>query len=61
MSAYGNGSVYPRKDERWVAKVIVNGKPKTKYAKTEKEANKALRDLWVALFFVLTLLYLTSR
>src|SRR5947209_4111924 len=46
MAAYGNGSVFRRKDGRWVAKIIVDGKPRTRYAKSETGANKALRELW---------------
>ena len=46
----GRGSVFPRKDGRWVAQFIVEetGKPKHLYASTEKEAyeklDKALQE-----------------
>ncbi|GCF07351.1 tyrosine-type recombinase/integrase [Dictyobacter arantiisoli] len=41
----GNGSVFQRKDGRWVAQFLVEGTGKTKqlYAATEKEANEKLQ------------------
>ena len=46
-SSYGNGSVYSRKDGRYVASIKdpVSGKRIERYAKTEKEAEKLLEDL----------------
>ena len=41
---HGEGSVFQRKDKRWVAQITLeNGKKKFLYRKTEKEANAALR------------------
>ena len=43
---YGEGSVFPRKDGRYVAQVkLENGKNKQTYHKTEKEAQVALRKM----------------
>jgi len=44
--SYGNGSVFKRADGRWVAKIIHNGKPRMRYAKTKHEAETKLRELW---------------
>lgn len=46
-SSYGAGSVYPRKDGRYVASIKdpVSGNRIERYAKTEKEAGKLLEDL----------------
>lgn len=46
-STYGSGSIYQRKDGRWVASFLhpENGKPIMRYAKTEKEAQKKLEDI----------------
>ena len=38
----GTGSVYRRKDGRWVAAVTVNGKRKVAYAKTQRDAREKL-------------------
>lgn len=46
MADYGNGSVYQRKDGRWIAAIIVNGKKRVRYAKSEKEARNKLKELW---------------
>lgn len=43
---HGNGTVFQRKDGRWVAQAYVNGKKWTKYAKNEREGRRKLRDLW---------------
>ncbi len=45
-NVYGTGAVFQRKDGRWVAKIYVDGKPKTRYAKTEKDAWRAVKTLW---------------
>jgi hypothetical protein len=45
-NVYGTGTVYQRKDGRYVAKIYVEGKARTKYAKTEKAAWLAVKDLW---------------
>ena len=43
---YGEGTVFQRKDGRWVAQIrLDNGKQKQRYCKTEKEANAALRKM----------------
>jgi len=43
---HGEGSVFPRKDGRWVAQIrLENGKHKQSYHKTEKEAQVALRKM----------------
>jgi len=43
---HGEGSVFQRKDGRWVAQVrLENGKLKSTYHKTGKEANVALRKM----------------
>ena len=43
---HGEGSVFQRKDGRWVAQVrLENGKLKSSYHKTGKEANVALRKM----------------
>jgi integrase len=44
---YGAGSVYQRKDGRWCAAITdpQTGKRKVRYAKTEREASRALRDM----------------
>lgn len=45
-SNYGEGSVFPRKDGRWVAQLkMENGKKRQVYRKSEKEANTALRKM----------------
>ena len=46
MRGYGNGSIYQRGDGKWVAAIMVDGKKRVRYAKTEKEAKKRLRELW---------------
>lgn len=46
MADYGNGSVYKRKDGKWVAAIVVNGKKRVRYAKSEREAHNRLKDLW---------------
>lgn len=46
LPTYGNGSVYQRKDGRWIAKVYIDGKAVTRYAKSEKEAYERLSELW---------------
>ena len=46
MADYGNGSVYKRGDGKWVAAIIVNGKKRVRYAKSEREAHNRLKDLW---------------
>ena len=44
---YGEGSIYQRKDGRWVAKFKGEGmtKPRVVYAKSESEAKRKLREL----------------
>ena len=44
---YGEGSIYQRKDGRWVAKFKGEGmtKPRVVYAKSEPEAKRKLREL----------------
>lgn len=43
---HNEGSVFQRKDGRWVAQVrLENGKKQQRYCKTEKEAHAALRKL----------------
>lgn len=43
---HGEGSVFQRKDGRWVARITLpNGKKKTTYCKTEKEAERARRKM----------------
>ena len=43
---YGEGSVFLRKDGRWVAQIKLEGrKNKQTYHKTEKEAQVALRKM----------------
>jgi hypothetical protein len=38
---HGEGSIFRRKDGLWVARLVqANGKPKTPYAKTRKEAGE---------------------
>ena len=45
-SNYGEGSVFQRKDGRWVAQLkMENGKKRQVYRKSEKEANTALRKM----------------
>ncbi|MBI4498824.1 MAG: site-specific integrase [Chloroflexi bacterium] len=44
-TSYGTGTVYQRKDGRWVAALSLAGRPITRYAKTEKEAKAKLADL----------------
>ena len=45
-SNYGEGSVFIRKDGRWVAQLkMENGKKRQVYRKSEKEANTALRKM----------------
>ena len=45
-SNYGDGSVFQRKDGRWVAQLkMENGKKRQVYRKSEKEANTALRKM----------------
>lgn len=46
MADYGNGSVYQRKDGRWIAAIIVKGKKRVRYAKSEREAHNRLKELW---------------
>jgi integrase len=42
----GEGTVFQRKDGRYVAQIrLENGKKKQRYCKTEKEANVALRNM----------------
>lgn len=42
----GEGSIFQRKDGRWVAAITLpNGKKKTKYAKTQREARQWLFDM----------------
>src|SRR3954462_9184805 len=41
----GEGSVYQRKDERWVAACTINGKQRLKYAKTRAEASRLLTEM----------------
>ncbi|GCE18570.1 site-specific integrase [Dictyobacter kobayashii] len=44
--ANGEGSIYQRKDGRWVASIFLdNGKRKSIYCKTQKEAMKAARQI----------------
>jgi integrase len=40
MRKYGHGSVYRRKDGRWVAQVWIGGKPIYGYAKTQRDAER---------------------
>ena len=41
---HGEGSIFQRKDGLWVARLVKsNGRPKTLYAKTRKEAGEKLR------------------
>lgn len=42
---YGEGSITRRKDGRWQASIQVEGKRRTAYCKTEKEARAALFEL----------------
>ncbi len=47
--ANGEGTVYQRKDGRWVASIILeNGKRKSIYCKTQKEAIKAAKGAGIA-------------
>lgn len=46
MRDYGNGSVYRRGDGKWVAAIVVDGKRRVKYAKTEREARGLIKTLW---------------
>jgi integrase len=42
---HGEGSIFQRKDGLWVARLVQsNGKPKSLYAKTRKEAGEKLRE-----------------
>ncbi len=41
---YGEGSIGKRADGRWEAKILVNGKRKSFYGKSEQEARKKLRE-----------------
>lgn len=41
-ATYGTGSVYQRSDGRWCASLMHNGKRRSVYAKTEREAKKKL-------------------
>lgn len=43
---YGNGTVFLRKDGRWVAEIKRDGKSRMRYAKTRREAELKLRQLW---------------
>lgn len=43
--ANGEGSVYRRKDGRWVASLRLNGVRRTVYARSEREARAKLREL----------------
>src|SRR4051812_27275079 len=43
---YGTGSVYQRKDGRWVTQIFVDGKPKTRYAKNKREAEANIKAMW---------------
>ena len=43
--ARGDGSVIPRKDGRWVARLSVGGKRIERYANTEQEARQKLQEL----------------
>jgi len=43
--AYGDGSLFQRKDGRWQASLHIDGKRKTAYGKTRKEARDKLRAL----------------
>lgn len=42
MRQQGEGSIYPRKDGRWVATITINGQRYQRYAKTKSEAHKKL-------------------
>jgi integrase len=42
---HDEGSVFQRKDGRWVAQVRIDGKMKSRYFKAEKEANAGLRKM----------------
>lgn len=42
----GEGTVFQRQNnKKWVAKIIINGKPKSRTCDTKKDAMKALREL----------------
>ena len=41
----GEGTVFQRKDGSWVARININDKPRSKKAKTEREAKKKLKEL----------------
>ena len=46
QNKHGEGSVFMRKDGRWVARITLpNGKKKTVYCKSEKEAERARRKM----------------
>lgn len=46
QNKHGEGSVFVRKDGRWVARITLpNGKKKTAYCKSEKEAERARRKM----------------
>ncbi|CCF85356.1 putative Integrase family protein [Nitrolancea hollandica Lb] len=44
----GRGSIYQRKDGRWVAAVMVEGRRVSRYRKTQAEAEQALTELLTA-------------
>ena len=39
------GSVYKRKDGRWVGQATIEGKPHYKYFKTQREAREWLKEI----------------